>query len=90
MSIRRFLLCLLCSPWLAHALQETWESGYTKDDANGPHVLGYWKFDGEAKEVTLHGAVLNPKGKFGGGLESFPGFPVQDQRHGALVSVLPV
>ncbi|HRH99380.1 MAG TPA: LamG domain-containing protein, partial [Prosthecobacter sp.] len=36
------------------------------------------------------GAVLNPKGRFGGALESFPGFPVQDKRHAALASVPPV
>ncbi|MFN0075972.1 MAG: LamG-like jellyroll fold domain-containing protein [Prosthecobacter sp.] len=84
---RRLLPCLLCFPWAASALQETWETGYTKDDATGAHVLGYWKFDEEAKDVTLHGAVLNPKGKFGGGLESFPGFPLQDKRHAALVEV---
>ena len=84
------LLCVLCFPWVTHAaLQETWESGYTKEDAIDAHVLGYWKFDEEAKDVTLHGAVLNPKGKFGGALESFPGFPVQDKRHAALVAANP-
>ena len=87
---RFILLCVLCFPWVTYAaLQETWESGYTKDDANGSHVLGYWKFDEEAKDVKLHGAVLNPKGKFGGGLESFPGFPVQDKRHSALAAMNP-
>ncbi len=85
----RFLLLLgLCFPWVAHAaLQETWETGYAKEDATGPHVLGYWKFDGESQDVALHGAVLNPKGKFGGALESFPGFPVDDKRHAAVVAV---
>jgi len=90
-SVRFFILLGLCFPWVAHsALQETWETGYGKEDATGPHVLGFWKFDEESKDVTLHGAVLNPKGKFGGALESFPGFPVEDQRHAAVVAVKPV
>ncbi|MFZ2277663.1 MAG: LamG domain-containing protein [Prosthecobacter sp.] len=90
-SVRFLLLLGLCFPWVAHSsLQETWETGYAKEDATGPHVLGFWKFDEESKDVTLHGAVLNPKGKFGGALESFPGFPVEDQRHAAVVAVKPV
>ncbi len=86
----RFLfLCVLLFPWLSHALQETWETGYTKEDATGAHVLGHWSFE-KADGLKLNGAVLNAKGRFGDGLESFPGFPVQDKRHAALVSVLPV
>jgi concanavalin A-like lectin/glucanase superfamily protein len=89
--VRFIILCLLCFPWASHAaLQETWETGYTKDESTGPHVLGHWRFDGESKDVTLHGAVLNPKGKFGGALESFPGFPVEDKRHAAAMVVKPV
>ncbi|WP_395750468.1 LamG-like jellyroll fold domain-containing protein [Prosthecobacter sp.] len=90
-TARTILMCLLCLPWghLA-ALQETWETGYAKEDVTGTHVLGHWGFDGERKDVELHGAVLNPKGKFGGALESFPGFPVEDKRHAAVVAVKPV
>ncbi len=89
--VRFILLAVLCLPWASQAaLQETWETGYLKEDASGPHVLGYWKFDGESHEVALHGAVLNPKGKFGGALESFPGFPIEDKRHAAVVAVKPV
>lgn len=88
---RFLLLCVFCFSWASHAaLQETWETGYVKEDAAGPHVLGYWKFDDESPDVVLHGAVLNPKGKFGGALESFPGFPVEDKRHAAVVEVKPV
>ncbi len=86
---RFFLLCALCVPWSSHALQETWETGYTKEDAIGAHILGHWSFE-KADELKLNGAVLNPKGRFGGGLESFPGFPVQDKRHAALVEVKPI
>lgn len=73
----------------ALALQETWETGYSGEDAVGKHVLGHWSFE-KADTLKLNGAVLNPKGRFGGALESFPGFPVEDKRHAALVSVLPV
>jgi hypothetical protein len=86
---RFFLLCALCVPWSSHALQETWETGYTKEDATGAHILGHWSFE-KADGLKLNGAVLNPKGRFGGGLESFPGFPVQDKRHAALVEVKPI
>jgi hypothetical protein len=48
--------------------------------------LEFEKADG----LKLNGAVVNPKGRFGGALESFPGFPVQDKRHAALASVPPV
>lgn len=93
--------CLLLSLCFAvlplHALQETWETGYAKDDATGPQVLGYWKFDGEDEgalkdasgkghDLTLHGAALHAAGRFGGGLESFPGFPVSDKRHAAVAA----
>ena len=88
---RLFLWCVLCFPWVSHAaLQETWETGYVKEDASGPQVLGYWKFDGESQDVALRGAVLNRKGKFGGALESFAGMPVEDKRHAAVVEVKPV
>jgi len=75
---------------------ETWEAGYAGADANGPHVRGYWTFDGGTPEAALKdrsekghdlklegGSKLHPKGKRGGALECFPGFPVQDRRHAA-------
>ena len=87
---------LFCLPCLAlppaQQLQETWQQGYTKEDATGAHVLGYWKFDGDealmdasghGNDLTLHGAEVSIKGKFGGALESFPGFPVIDKDHSA-------
>ncbi len=96
----RSLPCLLLFPLFAHAatLQETWETGYTKTDATGPQVLGYWKFDAEAPlkdssgkghDLTLLGAVAGGDGKFGGALESFPGYPVEDKRHAAMTAVKP-
>ncbi|MBB5034136.1 LamG domain-containing protein [Prosthecobacter vanneervenii] len=90
-SVRSLIASTLLISSGAHAaLQETWETGYAKDDATGAQVLGCWKFDEESKDVTLHGAALNPAGKFGGALESFPGFPVEDKRHAAVVAVKPV
>lgn len=95
----KLLPCILCIPWFLHAaLQETWETGYAKDDLTGAHVLGCWKFDGDAalkdasgkgNDLTLQGAVLASKGKFGGAVEGFPGFPVQDKRHGAVTAPKP-
>lgn len=92
------LSCFLLLPSLLHAasLQETWETGYEKTDATGPQVLGYWKFDGEAAlkdssgkghDLTLAGARSGVGGRFGEGLESFPGFPVEDKRHAAMTGV---
>ena len=96
------LAAALCITGLASAqrprLQETWETGYGKDDATGAHVLGYWKFDddevlkdssGKGSDLTLHGAVVVPQGRFGGALESFPGFPVQDKDHSAQTEPKP-
>jgi hypothetical protein len=97
---RLFLLCLsgfaLNTPLGSAPLMETWESGYTGTDANGPHVRGYWAFDGDTPEAALKdssgkghdlklegGSKLHSKGKRGGALECFPGFPVQDKRHAA-------
>lgn len=92
-----FLLLSATAPLLRSApLMETWEAGYAGADANGPHVRGYWTFDGGTPEAVLKdrsekghdlklegGSKLHPKGKRGGALECFPGFPVQDRRHAA-------
>ena len=89
MSLRLLFAFAICFASSALALQETWETGYSGEDATGKHVLGHWSFE-KADALKLNGAVLNAKGRFGGGLESYPGFPVEDKRHAALVSVLPV
>jgi hypothetical protein len=94
----RIFSCFFLLPLLAHAalLQETWEAGYTMTDANGPQVLGYWKFDGEAAlkdssnkghDLKLLGTITGVAGRFGEGLESFPGFPVEDERHAAMTEL---
>lgn len=97
LSLAAFFIAGL-APAQTIRLQETWETGYTKDDLTGAHVLGCWKFDGEdalkdvsgkGNDLTLQGAVMSGKGKFGGGIEGFPGFPVQDKRHAAVTAAKP-
>jgi hypothetical protein len=77
---------------------ETWQSGYTGEDATGPQVLGYWRFDaaaptadasGRGHTLTLAGAAAVADGRLGGALESFPGWPVADRRHAALAGAKP-
>lgn len=77
----------------AATLSETWQSGYTGEDATGPQVLGYWQFkpgaeledsSGRGHRLQLAGAAPVAEGKFNGALESFPGFPIEDKRHAAL------
>src|SRR5690606_11961446 len=59
-------------------LQETWQTGYQGKDANGAHVIGYWKFDPGAelkdqsrhqRQLVLNGAGIHPEGRSGGGLK---------------------
>jgi hypothetical protein len=67
---------------------EPWESAYVGEDTTGEHVIGYWNGDGEGETVAdlsgnghdgvLEGAVRRPDGRFGGCLESFAGWPVED------------
>jgi hypothetical protein len=79
-------------------LSETWQSGYSGADANGPKVLGYWKFapdvptadsSGKGHTMTFAGARVVDGGKRDGALESFPGVPVEDKRHAAVVAASP-
>lgn len=73
--------------------QTPWERAYEGSEASGPHVLGLWKFDSDdGKDATgkqppgkLRGGRRVADGRFGGALESFPGFPVVDRAHGFSV-----
>lgn len=75
-----------------------WEELPDKTAQEGS-TLGYWKFSGKDDPAadsskfknagTLRGAVWNPEGKFGGCLEGFPGYPVDDKPHGLLVKRSP-
>lgn len=79
-------------------LQEPWQSQYTKSNATGKHVLGLWTFDGKdpgedlsgnGHTAKFDGAEVDPGGRFGAALRSFPGFPIQDKRHYATVKDTP-
>jgi hypothetical protein len=71
---------------------EPWNSEYSGDNATAGHVLGLWPFQpgaemadasGRGHDLTLQGAKTTADGRFGSCLESFPGWPVDDQRHQA-------
>ncbi len=73
-------------------LCEPWSSEYAGDDAQGEHVVGLWKFDAGAEladaspgghDLELQGAKISLDGRFGSCLESFRGWPVEDERHRA-------
>lgn len=75
-------------------LCQPWQSEYRGEAATGKHVLALWKFDtgekvedasGRGHTGTLRGAKIHPRGRFGACLESFPGWPVEDKEHRALV-----
>jgi len=77
---------------------EPWEAEYTGRDSSGPHVVACWQFtagreledsSGHGHTLSVQGAKASPKGRFGGGLESFPGWPVADQRHAAVAKSHP-
>lgn len=76
-------------------LQEPWDAGYMGQDARGPHVLGYWKFEagaelkdssGKGHDLVENGARLGAKGAYGKGVESFEGYPVSDKPHSLRVT----
>jgi len=79
-------------------LCEPWETEYSGEDATGEQVVGLWSFNegGPTKDVSGHGhdgaleeAKICPKGLFGGCLESFRGWPVEDKRHRMAVKSHP-
>ncbi|WP_417388579.1 LamG domain-containing protein [Gimesia sp.] len=72
---------------------ELWQSQYSGEDSQGEKVIGHWSFDTSAVERDsgplkltgqLDGATSVESGKFGGGIESFPGYPIAD-KHCAFV-----
>jgi len=78
---------------------EPWQDRYQGDDACGAHVLAFWSFDetedpvkdvsGKGHDGTLDGATRSNNGRFGAGLESYPGWPVADQHHAVVVPDAP-
>jgi len=87
-----------CNPLTAQ-IMEPWQTAYTGEDASGSQVIAYWSFDdagdvvkdvsGKGHDGTLAGASRRPEGRFGGGIESFPGWPVEDARHAVVVPDAP-
>ncbi|MHC4399052.1 MAG: LamG-like jellyroll fold domain-containing protein [Planctomycetota bacterium] len=92
------LTCLLAFAWTLSLegaesrLCEPWDSQYAGDDLSGGHVIALWQFtagaeledaSGNGHVLTLHDASIHADGRFGGCLESFPGWPVNDKRHRA-------
>ncbi|MCR4414566.1 MAG: LamG domain-containing protein, partial [Thermoguttaceae bacterium] len=78
----------------AQPLCEPWQTEYTGDEATGPETIALWQFNagaetqdasGHGHTLALEGAKPHPKGRFGACLECFPGWPVEDKRHRALV-----
>jgi hypothetical protein len=66
-------------------LSETWQSGYSGADANGPKVLGYWKFapdvptadsSGKGHTMTFAGARVVDGLNLDVALDSFLGVHV--------------
>lgn len=77
---------------------QSWDEPYQGENAVGPHVVGLWTFDpetggkdlsGRGHDATVQGARLSPTGRFGGALECFPGWPVEDKPHRAMVPAKP-
>ncbi len=75
----------LCEPWFAE---------YAGADATGGHVIALWQFNaggetadasGHGHTAALQGASSHAEGRFGGCLECFPGWPVEDKQHRAMV-----
>lgn len=80
-------------------LQQAWQQKYQAADLTDDHVIAAWSFDtvkegdaavvedvsGKGHEGKLVGAKIYKKGKFGAALQSFPGWPVIDERHAMVV-----
>lgn len=79
----------------AAPLAEPWQAPYAGNDAAGEHVIAFWNFEGEGDAVAdasgrghdgiLRGAARNPEGRFGAGLETAAGWPVEDVLHALRV-----
>jgi hypothetical protein len=97
------LVVLGSASWVSGAadpapLCERWSEPYEGEDATGNRTIALWQFDTDAEtadasgnghSLTLHNAVIAAEGRFGGALESFPGWPVEDKRHAAVAKNAP-
>lgn len=85
---------LLVAEEAAVRLCEPWQAEYQGEDAKGKHVIALWEFEpgdkvedasGQGRTGALRGAKISPNGRFGACLETFPGWPVEDKEHRAMV-----
>ncbi len=95
------VVCVLnASAAVAEETAVRWWEPYSGVEANGPDVVGLWKFDGDdasfaadssphQHSATLRGAKQSPDGRFGDCLESAAGYPVADESHGVHISRSP-
>ncbi|NUQ64925.1 MAG: LamG domain-containing protein [Pirellulales bacterium] len=93
-----FVTSLAAAAPPAVQLCEPWQSEYAGEDATGKHVIALWQFhsgeepkdsSGHGHELAFQGAKANANGRFGGALESAPGWPVADERHAAVATPHP-
>ena len=92
------ILAFTCNSSAAQ-VAEPWQSAYSGEDASGSHVIGYWNFDdtgdvvkdvsGKGHDGNLAGVSQRVDGRFGGCIESFPGWPVEDVCHAVVVHNAP-
>lgn len=91
------LLLLALLP-AAGPLADGWQREYSANAAKAAHVVALWQFNsgqeltdssGHGHTLQLQGAKTIADGKFGGGLQSFPGWPVEDKRHAAVAKSHP-
>lgn len=98
LRLAALVCCLWCSiAWGQKA--EPWRTAYAGEDASGGHVIAFWNFDEAGDSVAdasgknhagvMEGVVRRSDGRFGGGVESFAGWPVEDVRHGIQVPNAP-
>lgn len=95
MKTATLLSILLAAPALAGPMAEPWQASYVGEDATGRHVIAFWNFEGSGDTVadasghghggTLAGAARTGEGRFGAGLQSFPGWPVEDVQHAVRI-----
>lgn len=89
---------LLAAAVAADPSFDNWTREYADEALRQPQVVACWQFsaDNPLEDRSGHGHVLQlfgaeavADGKFGGGLRSFPGYPVEDKRHAAFVNAHP-
>ncbi len=89
------------APAQATTTASRWWEKIPVTDATSPRTLALWRFDTaetvgknesshKLDDGKLAGALWSAEGRFGGCIESAPGFPVEDKRHAFLVKRSPL